>query len=151
MANVLIKEISLEVAWQLLTQLPEFDNMPSVEAANARIANQPALVLGCFTAPSDEAAPQLAGVKIGYALNACTFYSWMGGVLTPYRSAGLATRLLQHQERSLRQRGYTHLRVKSRNSHPAMVRLLLKYNYLIVGVEPRVKAQDNRIILEKVL
>ena len=66
-----------------------------------------------------------------------------------FRGLGVASALRQQQERWAPARGYTQLRVKSRNRFPQMLRLLIAAGYAIVGTEGR--GDDLKIHFERSL
>lgn len=98
-----------------------------------------------------EEAGELLGFKVGYELGPRLFYSWMGGVLSAARGKGVATRLMNHQESWARSRGYREIRVKTRNRHRDMIRMLVKNDYLVAAVEQVDDLRQNRIHFFKTL
>lgn len=52
---------------------------------------------------------------------------------------------LEAQEHWVREQGYKHLKVKSRNQFPAMLRLLLRNGYLIEQYENKEILLESRI------
>jgi ribosomal protein S18 acetylase RimI-like enzyme len=141
-----IESISLQTAWNFLAGLAEFSELATFSDAEQRVADkQELLCLGAINADSNK----LVGVKIGYALDKCMYYSWMGGVNPHFRKSGIAQKLLDFQEEYVAQKGFQAIRVKSRNCHRAMCCFLLKNNYLITALEPKTDARQNRIIFHK--
>ena len=113
----------------LCPQIPEFGDPYDPDAYARRVAGRDHLIqLGTVDG-------EVAGFKIGYALSSAEFYSWLGGVLPWARGRGLAQYLLEVQEALVVARGYSLIRVKSRNQFPAMMRLLLRNGYQISGCE----------------
>lgn len=91
------------------------------------------------------------GFKLGYALSDTTFYSWLGGVLPDYRRDGIAQVLLHTQENWALNHGYQHIEVKTRNSFPAMLIMLIKNGYQLTALEQAENLADNRVRLVKCL
>ena len=68
---------------------------------------------------------QLVGFKVGFAINATDFYSWIGGVVPKFRNRGIANKLRQYQEQWAFEQGFTTVNVKSMNQFPAMMQMLI--------------------------
>lgn len=128
----------MSLASALEGALPEFAGGRSVDDYLARFRG-PHL---CMVALVDEVP---AAFKLGYALSADTFYSWLGGVLPPFRSQGLAQQLLAAQEQWVKAQGYRALEVKSSDRFPAMLGLLAKNHYQALGRE------NNQVRFRKTL
>lgn len=94
---------------------------------------------------------QIAGFKVGYALDNTTFYSWLGGVAPDFRRKGLARLLAERQETWARIKGYKRVRLKTRNCFAAMLQFAIGSGFQIIEVDPRKIIKQNRIILEKEL
>ncbi|NAX20741.1 GNAT family N-acetyltransferase, partial [Vibrio sp. V39_P1S14PM300] len=117
---VTIRQGSLQEVIQVVEQIAEFAQGESVATLKERIADKPHLTLVA------EEAGELLGFKLGYQLDADTFYSWFGGVSPLARNKGVAQQLLDVQEQWACAQGYRRITVKSRNQFPAMLRLLLR-------------------------
>jgi len=90
------------------------------------------------------------GFKAGYdRFRDGSWYSWMGGVLTPWRGRGVAQRLLEAQEAWVIERGYDTLYVKTRNRHKRMLAFLARNDYDVVRLEEKGQPADTRILLCK--
>lgn len=87
--------------------------------------------------------------KLGYALDSNTFYSWLGAVAPECRGQGIAQALLNAQEAWVKAHSYLAIKVKSMNRFPAMLSLLIKNDYAIVGYEDRGCTQTNKILFTK--
>lgn len=144
---IAIKEGTAAEAAALLHQIPEFKDSYPLEEYQKRLSREDHLILLAY----DTAAGQPVGSKVGYKLSDGCFYSWMGGVLPAWRRHGVAEMLAVAQEEWLRERAYTRLRFKTRNSCRAMLHFALSREFHIVGVEPREHVADYRIWLEKAL
>ncbi|MGR5080409.1 N-acetyltransferase family protein [Photobacterium swingsii] len=140
-----VRQASLEEALTVLATITEFDHVETLESLQARLADQPTLVLVA------EVNDQLVGVKIGYAKSKTEFYSWIGGVSPSGRGHGVAQALLEAQETWVRAQGYQRLTVKSRNRFAAMLRLLLRNGYQILELEKKGQVADYRVYFEKLL
>lgn len=90
-----------------------------------------------------------ADFKLGYALDKDTFYSWLGGVLPAYRRDGVAQALLEAQETWAKEKGYKSISVKTRNSFPAMLMMLIKNGYQVIELEKKGEVVDYRLVLRK--
>lgn len=63
----------------------------------------------------------------------------------------MAQRLLETQECWAQKNGYQRLYVKTRNQFRAMLMLLVRNGYLVIGLEKKGKAADYRLLPEKTL
>ncbi|ENM5827626.1 GNAT family N-acetyltransferase [Vibrio cholerae] len=136
---MLIREGSLSEVVQLVEKIHEFAQQETEQSLQARLNNKTGLVL---VAENDSG---LLGFKIGYELDDETFYSWFGGVAPAARGYGVAQRLLEVQETWALEQGYQCIKVKSRNQFPAMLRLLIRNDYLIEEYEKKDQILESRI------
>lgn len=140
-----IREGSLSEVVTVVTEIDEFIVKENEQSLAQRLEGKRHLILIA------EQQGQILGFKIGYELDSDTFYSWFGGVSPKARNLGLAQKLLDVQESWVIEQGYQQLKVKSRNQFPAMLRLLLRNNYLIENFEPYEPLSESRIHFVKQL
>lgn len=140
-----IREGSLSEVVTVVTEIDEFIVKENEQSLAQRLEGKRHLILVA------EQQGQILGFKIGYELDSGTFYSWFGGVSPKARNLGLAQKLLDVQESWAIEQGYQQLKVKSRNQFPAMLRLLLRNNYLIESFEPYEPLSESRIHFVKQL
>ncbi|CAM3068990.1 GNAT family N-acetyltransferase [Vibrio diazotrophicus] len=140
-----IREGSLSEVVTVVTEIDEFIVKENEQSLDQRLEGKRHLILVA------EQQGQILGFKIGYELDSDTFYSWFGGVSPKARNLGLAQKLLDVQESWVIEQGYQQLKVKSRNQFPAMLRLLLRNNYLIENFEPYEPLLESRIHFVKQL
>jgi ribosomal protein S18 acetylase RimI-like enzyme len=140
-----IREGSLSEVVTMVTEIDEFIIKENEQSLAQRLEGKRHLILVA------EQQGQILGFKIGYELDSDTFYSWFGGVSPKARNLGLAQKLLDVQESWAIEQGYQQLKVKSRNQFPAMLRLLLRNNYLIESFEPYEPLSESRIHFVKQL
>lgn len=140
-----IREGSLSEVVAVVTEIDEFIVKENEQSLAQRLEGKRHLILVA------EQQGQILGFKIGYELDSDTFYSWFGGVSPKARNLGLAQKLLDVQESWVIKQGYQQLKVKSRNQFPAMLRLLLRNNYLIENFEPYEPLLESRIHFVKQL
>ena len=143
--TMLIREGTFEEVLQVVTSVTEFTNTETVESLAERIGDKKYLLLIA------EKAGAILGFKIGYELDNSTFYSWLGGVVAGARNEGVAQTLLEAQEEWVSEQGYKTLKVKSRNQFPAMLRLLLRNDYLIENIDEKANIRESRIHFIKAL
>ena len=93
----------------------------------------------------------IAGFKVGYALNQDTFYTWLGGVVPGFRRKGVARLLATRQETWAQIKGFKYIRLKTRNCFPAMLQFAIGSGFQIIELDARKLRKQNRIILEKEL
>ena len=140
-----IREGSLSEVVAVVTEIDEFIVKENEQSLAQRLEGKRHLILVA------EQQGQILGFKIGYELDSDTFYSWFGGVSPKARNLGLAQKLLDVQESWVIEQKYQQLKVKSRNQFPAMLRLLLRNNYLIENFEPYEPLLESRIHFVKQL
>ena len=137
-----IKRGSIAEVVALSKGIPEFTNPYSAQEYQKRLANIEHLILIAWQ------NDQPIGFKVGYNKET-TFYSWMGGVLPPFRRKGVAQKLAKVQENWARKRQYQNIMLKTRNQHQTMLIFALKNGFKIVGFEPKDSLEAHRIILKK--
>ena len=81
-----IPEATLAEAIDVEVRIPEFSGAKLARQASRLDGAESLSILALWAG-----AP--AGYKVGYALNESEFYSWLGGVLPPFRQQGIADRL----------------------------------------------------------
>jgi len=139
-----IKRVSIEEAFAMAKQVPEFAQSYPKEEYYNRLENCLHLNLMAWV------DGQPAGFKVGYERDDM-FYSWMGAVLPAFRQMGVAKALADYQEAWAKQSGFSHVFFKTWNQHKGMLIFALKNGFDIVQVLPREQLTDYRIILQKEL
>lgn len=143
MPGLTISAASLAEIIPIYQSIPEFDKPIDSEKLFQRISRRKKIALIAYS----EEKP--VGFKLGYEIDNTLFYSWLGGVLPAYRQSGVAQNLLVVQEDWARVNGYCKIQVKTRNSFPGMLRLLIKNEYHIINLEKKGLTVDYRVLLEK--
>lgn len=115
--------------------IPEFAGLHDAQAIRQRIGERVACALVAY----DGAEP--VGFKLGYESAPGEFYSWLGGVVPAYRRDGIAQQRLETQECWARENGYQRLYVKTRNQFRAMLMLLVRNGYQVMGWKRRARRQ----------
>ena len=90
---------------------------------------------------------ELVGFKIGYALNATRYYSWLGGVDPACRRHGIAQELMDRQHAWIAQHGFASVETGAQQDNLAMSRLNLVKGFKVVGI--RFKELGPEITYEK--
>ena len=142
MIPFVIEENRLEDVMLVLSQIPEFENIPDAGSIQSRLNEKPHLILSA----SNETGP--IGFKIGYEREG-KFYSWLGAILPMYRNKGIASALADRQEEWAKNQGYTTIWMKTRNCFPEMMMMAVGRGFRIVGFDPREEVGQHRIVLEK--
>ena len=88
------------------------------------------------------------GIYIMSRYDPTTFYSWIGGVLKPFRKQGIGAELARLQEQKVKEKNYTKLRTKSMNKYKSMMILNLKNGFDIVKIYTN-KTGQTKLIFEK--
>lgn len=141
--KIKIRSGTIEDAVTLSHLIPELENPAVAETYRNRLEGRDHLIL-----IAEAALP--CGFKVGYDRDGDgTFYSWIGGVLPHYRRHGVARALADHMEDYCREQQYTHLKMKTRNEHKAMLQFAVRNGFYITGLKAYPDPMKSRILLEK--
>lgn len=140
-----IREGSIEELLLAQAAVPELLGGRPVHDLYARLEGQPHLILLAW------AGSEIAGFKVGYEINNQTFYTWLGGVHPAHRRQGIAQALATRQEDWAKKQGYHEIRLKTRNSFPAMLQFAIGSGFQITELDTREQRSAHRIILHKTL
>lgn len=142
-----IRETDLKTICEITTRIPEFNSPHGYHEYESRLRGRKCLLLGAFH------QDQCIGFKVGYDRHSNgSFYSWMGGVLPPFRKHSVAKRLAAFQEAWAMRNGYDRIIFKTRNRHKAMLIFALSNGFHITDVQRDGYTIDEyRIILQKKL
>ena len=121
---------------KLIDSIPEFDST-SIEEIQKRIRGSKATLF------SINDTSEIAGFIVAYEESPKVYYNWLTGVLPDYRGKSIASELFAAIEGYAKQKGYETCRVKSMNKFGAMLGLLDKRNYKLVG------RAEEKLIFEK--
>lgn len=91
----------------------------------------------------------LIGFKVGYAVTATRYYSWLGGVHPEHRQSGIAGVLMRRQHAWIASRGYQVIETEVIQSNHRMSHLNERAGFLAAGV--RFDKAQPRIIYRKPL
>ncbi len=142
MKEIQIINGSIEEAYNVSLQIPEFEPWYPLEKWQKRLSGKSVIVL--IAKEKDNPI----GFKVGYVVEE-HFYSWVGGVLPEYRRRGIARKLAEVQEEQVRKAGVHLIRMKTRNRFGEMLRFALSRDFYIADVEKKGEPQDWRITLYK--
>ncbi len=144
---MIIREINIEEidkAVNVLNHVPEFDSLFYSVAIREKLKGKETIILLA------EYAGKPVACKIAYnRFFDGSIYSWLGGVLPPYRNQCIAKGLLDELEALAQKRFFTSIRFKTRNRHVGMLQFALKNGFMITGFEGREPKTESRIMLEK--
>ena len=144
--KITIRKGTILEATTITHQIPEFGKAYMTAEYVKRLEKIPHLILIA------EADGELAGFKVGYERERDgSFYSWMGGVLPPFRRKGIASLLAARQEQWALLKGYQSVRFKTRNQHKGMLIFGINRGFKVVGFDARNNVEQHRIMLEKQL
>jgi ribosomal protein S18 acetylase RimI-like enzyme len=144
--KIIIKEDYLEDAILVSQQIPELELCYTESEYKSRLKDINNLILTAYIKNKP------VGFKIGYETSSKQyFYSWMGGVLAKYRRMSIAERLMEYQYQWANKSEYKGIIVKTRTKHTAMIKFLLKHQFMQIGVIPFCPDTETRILYEKKL
>ncbi|WMJ68616.1 GNAT family N-acetyltransferase [Stenotrophomonas sp. 24(2023)] len=124
-----IGEGTLAEVLGVLAQVPELAHGRPAAHYRQRLDGRRALLLVA------RQADRPVGFKAGYALQAGIFYSWIGGVVPSARGQGIAQALMEAQQQWALAQGFSTIEVKSSAQFPAMLALLARNGYRLLGEE----------------
>lgn len=139
-----IQQSDIATVVALSEAIPEFEKPYGADEYQRRLDGVRHLILVAYW------MQEPAGFKVGYE-RPDGFYSWMGGVLPQYRRKGIAEALADAQENWARQYGYSHIELKTRRKHQAMLAFALKRGFDVVTTFAHKNDAETRIILRKTL
>jgi GNAT superfamily N-acetyltransferase len=129
--NVTIRAIELKelnIITEILNQLPEFDAIFYQSQLASVLAKAEHVLLVA------EFAGKPVGCKVAYnRYFDGSIYSWLGGVLLPYRNQGIATSLWNELELRAKKKFFQSIRMKTWNKHVTMLRFALRKEFYIIG------------------
>jgi GNAT superfamily N-acetyltransferase len=91
------------------------------------------------------------GFSTGYERMPEVYFAWLLGVLPDFRRAGVGAQLFEAQEAWARDHAYQMIRHDCFNQHRAMLHLLIRLNYNVMGLQWDVERHDSFIVFEKIL
>ena len=147
--GVKVREIGideLKLAIDVLNHIPEFDTLFYKELVASRLSKTESIIIIA------EFAGKPIGCKIAYnRYFDGSLYSWLGGVLPPFRNQGIAYEMLVAMEQAARKKFFLSIRFKSRNCHVDMLRFAFKHGFQVIGFEPKDNIRESGIELIKML
>lgn len=142
--TITVREAPLEEAVKVNNTITEFGEPYAQSYFEKRIASRISLIIVAYV---DE---KPAGYIIGYdKYDDSSFYCWMAGVNPRYRGIGVLKALMNYQEKWAKEKGYTKIKIKTRNNRREMLSYLIKYGFNFIEVEKQPDRDENRILLEK--
>ena len=143
MEKIVITPISIDEMVTVNKTVTEFDPYTK-EYFDNRIKGKDSLIIGaCIN-------DHVVGYLVGYnRFNDSSFYCWMVGVNPDFREKGVLRTLMDYQEKWARKRGYSKIKIKTRNHLREMLAYLVKYGFYFTEVVEYPNIEDNRILLEK--
>lgn len=142
--DIIVKEVSIEEAVKVNRNVIEFDGKDTTkEDFEKRYVGKDNLIIVAY----------YKNIPIGYIIgydrdNDGSFYCWMAGVDNNYRRLGALTTLMNYQMNWAKNKGYTKLKIRTRNNRREMLGFLVKNGFNFVSIEQRDNITENRINLE---
>lgn len=146
MNDTIVKEVDIEEVMKVHKNVLEFNASDSTkEYFENRYKDSEKLIIVAY----------YKDLPIGYIVSydrfndGKSFYCWMAGVDNNYRRMGALKYLMHYQDKWAKEKGYTCIKIKTRNSRREMLSFLIKNDFNLVSVEEKEFVIDNRINLEK--
>lgn len=142
-----IRQIELDeikLAVQVLNHIPEFDVVFYEASLHKRLLRAESILLIA------EFAGKPVGCKVAYnRYFDGSIYSWLGGVLPPFRNQGIALSLLNALEKEAKRKMFSSIRLKTRNKHVDMLRFVVKNGFQITGFQEKSDLSESVIEMIK--
>lgn len=141
-----IKEVNIDEVLKVHRNVLEFDDLnPKKDFFENRYRNKEKLIIVAY----------YNNIPVGYMIGYDkfedneSFYCWMAGVDVNYRRLGILTQLMNYQIDWAREKGYSILKIKTRNDKREMLSFLIKAGFYFTDVEKTNNIKENRINLQK--
>lgn len=141
-----IKEVEIEEVLKVHKNVLEFGELkPKKENFENRYNNREKLIIAAYY----EQKP--IGYMVAYDKfeDGESIYCWMVGVHINYRRKGTLKLLMEYFIKWAKQKGYSKIKIKTRNNRREMLSFLVKNNFYFTEVEKKEDIIENRILLEK--
>ena len=141
--KIIIKETIIEEAIKVNETIVEFESY-SKSYFEDRYKNRDKLIIVAYL---DD---QPAGYIVGYdRYKDGSFYCWMAGVDPEFRRKGILKFLMDYLDKWAKDKGYSKIRIKTRNNRRNMLAYLIKYGFYAIEVKQHSSIEENRILFEK--
>lgn len=142
-----IKPVSIEDAYQIHLQIPEFKDRVPLEKFQAQLAT---------TSDQHIVIAYLSEKPIGYMVSYDRFkdgsiYCWMTGVTPEARGQGALKVMIADLIEWAKAKNFQELKIKTRNARREMLNFLVKNDFNFLEVEQRKLLKNHRILLNKIL
>lgn len=141
-----IKEVDIEEVLKVHRNIPEFyELIPKKDYFENRYKRREKLIIVAY----------YNGIPVGYIIgydkfqDNKSFYCWMAGVDVNYRRLGILTQLMDYQTNWAKTKGYSILKIKTRNNRREMLSFLIRNGFYFTDIETKENIKDNRINLQK--
>lgn len=149
--KVIVKEVKKAIFDDVVKvnkTILEFDTSYNKEYFKERCGDKKKLIIVSYLQVHTKELP--IGYIVAYdRFGNGSFYCWMAGVDPKYRRNGALKAMMQYLETWARKKGYTQLRIKTRNTRREMLAYLVKHGYNFVEVIKKEDVLENRILLQK--
>lgn len=141
--KITVKETAIEEAVKVNSAVDEFPDYRK-DYFEDRYQDREKLIITAYI------GKQPVGYIVGYdKFGDGSFYCWMAGVDPDFREKGVLKELMDYQKNWAREKGYSKIKIKTRNNRREMLSYLVKYGFFFTEVVKYPDIEDNRILLEK--
>jgi len=143
--ETVVKEVTIKDVMGIHKKIPEFRETPADKLLGAeRYEGKQTLFLAAYIGKHP------AGYMVAYD-KFCdkSFYCWMTGVVPEYREHGVLSAMMTYLFRWAYSKGFSKIKIKTRNERREMLAYLVKRGFFFTSVEQRDDIRDNRICLER--
>lgn len=146
--KVIIKEATFDDVVKVNKTIVEFDTSYNKKYFKERCSDKKKLIIVSYLQVHTKELP--IGYIVAYdRFGHGSFYCWMAAVNPKYRGKGVLKAMMDYLETWAKKKGYTQLRIKTRNRRREMLAYLIKYGYNLVEVIKKDDILENRLLLQK--
>lgn len=140
-----IKPATLAEAYQLHLQIPEFKEQMALSKFEEELATTDKVQI---------LIAHLNDKPIGYMISYDRFkdgsiYCWMTGVLPEGRGQGALTAMMNELIDWAKAKGFTEIKIKTRNALREMLSFLVKNNFNFYQIDQQADLRENRLLLSR--
>lgn len=143
-SQIVIKEVLLEEAFKVHRSIPELKKITQLDIEKRYKGKEKLILVASYN-----------NKPVGYCISYDryedgSFYSWIGGVTKDFRRMHIYKALREYQEKWVKQKGYTSIKIKTKSNNRIMLWCLKQLGYNIVSAKQIEGEISNcKILLEK--
>lgn len=142
--ETVVKETDFETVNKAHKQIPEFDEKHLEERYERKCsANDPVHLVA-------KKEDELVGYAVCYdKFNDGSYYVWMAGVRPENRREGIMTQIIEKATNIVREKGYSSIKIKTRNERKEMRHFLTDKGFEVCGYNEKETVDESEILHKK--